>query len=112
MARQNDQRFMKRKNAWKVIRTTLQVAVILLILFHVVKLLFFSKHYTPVDPSTYANSASMALSHSPQGGSAPEDNGFICISYNGVVSTNSLDSRVVSQRSFREQMTHSMPPGM
>ncbi|MBP3452477.1 MAG: hypothetical protein J6M20_02040 [Clostridia bacterium] len=104
MARQNDQRFMKRKNAWKVIRTTLQVAVILLILFHVVKLLFFSKHYTPVDPSTYANSASMALSHSPQGGSAPEDNGFICISYNGVVSTNSLDSRVVSQRSFREQM--------
>jgi len=104
MPRQNDQRFMKRKNIWKVIRTSLQVIVIVAILLYVVKLLFFTKRFDPSEAAAYSSSTNYELTSSAHSRTVSENSGFICISYNGIVITNDIDSRVVSQKAFREQM--------
>jgi len=104
MARHNDARFMHRKNIWKVIRTSLQVLVLAVILIYVAKIFFFSSRYDPVETTAYSSSANYELSNSEYARTVPESNGFICISYNGIVASNDMDSRIVSQRSFQEQM--------
>ena len=102
MARRNDGKFYQRKNAWKVIRTVLQVLVCLAVLLVLVRLLFFASYYDPVDQQSYADSSSYELTASGQGTAA--DSGFICISYNGLVIGDELESMIVSQRAFEEQM--------
>ncbi len=104
MARKNDALFQKRKNIWKIIRTSAQVIVILAILVYVVKILFFSQRYDPVDTTAYSSSSNYELTNSAYSRTVPDDSGFICISYNGIVAANDLESRIVSQRSFQEQM--------
>lgn len=104
MARKNDEHFQKRKNTWKVIRTSLQVIVIAAILIYVAKILFFTRQYAPVETTAYSSSSNYDLTNSDYSRTVPDDSGFICISYNGLVASNDLDSRVVSQRSFQEQM--------
>lgn len=104
MARKNDTHFQKRKNTWKIIRTSAQVIVILAILVYVVKILFFSQRYDPVDTTAYSSSSNYELTNSAYSRTVPDDSGFICISYNGIVVANDLESRIVSQRSFQEQM--------
>lgn len=102
MARRNDGKFYQRKNTWKVIRTLLQVLVCLAVLLVLVRLLFFASYYDPVDQQSYADSSSYELTASGQGAAA--DSGFICISYNGLVIGDELESMIVSQRAFNEQM--------
>lgn len=102
MANRNDGKFYRRKNIRKVLRTTLQVAACLAVLLLLIRLLFFSSHYDPVDQRSYAASNSYELSGSGQESGA--DSGFICISYNGLVIEDELDSMIVSQRAFNEQM--------
>ena len=102
MARKNDQKFYKRKNVWKVFRTLLQVVACLAVLLLLVRLLFFASYYDPADQQSYADASRYELTSSGQG--AQGDSGFICISYNGLVINDDLDSMIVSQRAFNEQM--------
>lgn len=102
MARRNDGTYYRRKNAWKVIRTLLQVLVCLAVVLVLVRLLFFSSYYDPADQQSYAEASRYELTASGQG--ANSDSGFICISYNGLVIEDELDSMIVSQRAFNEQM--------
>lgn len=103
MARKNDQGFYRRKNAWKIIRTTLQVLVIVCVVGYVARLLLFGKQYIPLSAeAVYAGSGEYELAAASGGDSG--DPGFICISYNGLVNAEKLDSRVVSRQQFDEQM--------
>lgn len=102
MARRNDGTYYRRKNAWKVIRTLLQVLVCLAVVLVLVRLLFFSSYYDPADQQNYAEASRYELTASGQGKNS--DSGFICISYNGLVIEDELDSMIVSQRAFNEQM--------
>ncbi len=102
MARRNDGNYYRRKNAWKVIRTVLQVLVCLAAVLLLVRVVFFANSYDPEKQQSYADASRYELTASGQGTKA--DSGFICISYNGLVMEDELDSMIVSQRAFDEQM--------
>lgn len=102
MARKNDKKFYARKNVWKVIRTLLQAALVVGVVYVLVRLFFLNNHYTPVGDLTYADSSQYELTASGQGTRA--DSGFICISYNGLVINDDLESMIVSKDAFNEQM--------
>ncbi len=104
----NDSRYYKRKNRWKVVRTVLQTLLLLAVLFLAIRAVVLAPKYEPVEmPVTYASSDDYAL-EDPFEDLSLEDasrrNGFICLSYNGLTLSDDLDSRIVTQEAFMEQM--------
>lgn len=106
----DSERRLRSKNRWKAIRTVLQAALLVVVVALAARAILFPNQYTPVtqDPA-YLNASETEWTQNQDGeeqtqaGSAGRS-GFIAISYNGLTRSDSLDSAIVTQEAFEEQM--------
>lgn len=112
MARQtpDPQVRISRRNRWKVIRTILQIILVLFVLFLAVRALLRHREQQAAREAepAYISSSECELVQSPvSGGIEPRNTdgtSFIAISYNGLTTSDRMDSSIVTQQAYEEQM--------
>lgn len=101
---------ISRRNRWKVVRTILQTILVLFVLFLAGSALYRHRTKQEVEEAEpdYISSTECELVQSPvSGGIEPRNTdgtSFIAISYNGLTSSDRLDSSIVTQEAYEEQM--------
>lgn len=93
------ERWLKQKYKVKHIRIAIQIVLMGLVIYIFMATVVFPPRYQPSTLATAVNG---------EGGAAAsvsaEASRFICISYSGLTKSTALDSAIVSQRSFAEQL--------
>lgn len=103
------ERSLRRKNIFKIVRTILEIGLVLAAIGWIVFKLTFDKRteYKVISDPAYITASDMGLTPDAAAGASwlqPGQERFVCISYNGVSESEALESKLVSRKEFEAQL--------